>query len=76
MDVLDAAHSLSPPLHFCSSDKALSEAQDSLNKIRSELLAWQSQYSDVRKEMKELQGTSDTLRVGHIHAVNKYVRRV
>ena len=44
-------------------EKALSEAQKSLDEIRSEVLAWQAQYSDVRKELKEVKGTSDTLRV-------------
>ena len=44
-------------------EKALSEAHKSLDKIRSEMLAWQSQYSDVRKELNEVKGTSDTLRV-------------
>ena len=27
------------------------------------MLAWQAQYSDIRKELKEVKGTSDTLRV-------------
>ena len=44
-------------------EKALSEAHKSLNDIRSEMLAWQAQYSDIRKELKEVKGTSDTLRV-------------
>ena len=44
-------------------EKALSEAHKSLDDIRSEMLAWQAQYSDIRKELKEVKGTSDTLRV-------------
>ena len=48
---------------YAPPEKALSEAQKSLDEIRSEMLAWQAQYSDVRKELKEVQGTSDTLRV-------------
>ena len=45
-------------------DNALSEAQKSLDEIRGEMLAWQAQYTDIRKELSEVQGTSDTLRVG------------
>ena len=44
-------------------EKALSEAHKSLDDIRSEMLAWQAQYSDIHKELKEVKGTSDTLRV-------------
>ena len=49
--------------YITHTEKALSEAQKSLDEIRSEMLAWQAQYSDIRKELKEVKGTSDTLRV-------------
>ena len=60
------------PCDLCaslSSDDALSEAQKSLNKIRKEMLAWQSQYGDIRKELKEAEGTNETLRVSFCHGV-------
>ena len=33
------------------------------------MLAWQSQYGDIRKELKEAEGTNETLRVSFCHGV-------